>query len=193
MCAAYSWLGIRTIAVNSSFLWADFADVLYAADSHWWRWMHDGIDYPKIGVNAEEVRRRYAAFRGQRCTIQSSGGNVADESVHMLKNKGDKGLSLDPEALVTGRNSGFQAMNLAVLAGAKRIVLLGFDGAPQHDGREHFHGPHPRPTPSAAYPLYRQAMSAAENPLIDSGIEVVNCSPGTQIDSFPKARLEDVL
>jgi hypothetical protein len=54
--------GIRTIAVNSSFLWAHFADVLYAADSHWWRWMHDGIDYPKIGVNAEEVRRRYAAF-----------------------------------------------------------------------------------------------------------------------------------
>jgi hypothetical protein len=36
-------------------------------------------------------------------------------------------------------------------------------------------------------------MSAAENPLIDCGVEVINCSPGTRIDSFPKRALEDVL
>jgi hypothetical protein len=144
-------------------------------------------------MDAAEVRRRFGAFRGEKCTIQSSGGNVADTGVHMLKNKEGMGLSLDPETLVSGRNSGFQALNLAVLAGAKKIILLGFDGAPQDDGREHFHGPHPRPTPSAAYPLYRQAMSAAENPLIDFGVEVINCSPGSRIDSFPKSALEDVL
>jgi hypothetical protein len=117
--------GLPTIAVNSSFLWADFAEVLYAADSHFWRWMFQGIDYPKIGMDAAEVRRRFGAFRGEKCTIQSSGGNVADTGVHMLKNKEGMGLSLDPETLVSGRNGGFQALNLAVLAGAKKIILLG--------------------------------------------------------------------
>jgi hypothetical protein len=103
------------------------------------------------------------------------------------------GLSTDSRALVTGRNSGFQALNLAVLAGARRILLLGFDGKPAADGKAHWFGDHSRPTPVAAYPLYRQAMSAAENALAAAGVEVVNCSPGSAIDSFHKAALQEVL
>jgi hypothetical protein len=43
------------------------------------------------------------------------------------------------------------------------------------------------------YPLYRQAMSAAEHALQAQGVEVINCSPGSAIDSFPKMALEAVL
>lgn len=188
---------VRAVVVNDAYLLASWADVQYAADSHWHQWHQEGIAKPALKLSAEQVKERWASFAGQKCTIQNSGANVTDEAVHMLRNRSfpshSMGLSLDPTALVTGRNSGFQAMNLAVLAGAKQIVLLGFDGAPAKDGREHFHGGHPRPTPVAAYPLYRQAMSAAENALAEAGVEVVNCSPGSAIDSFPKKALEDVL
>lgn len=188
---------LRCIAVNSAYLWAPFADALYAADSHWFRWHTEGIAIPQLGLTSVEVRERFAAFAGQKCTIQNSGANVADEAVHMLRNKTHPdrafGLSRDPRALMTGFNSGFQALNMAILAGGTPNLLLGFDGAPSRDGRTHFHGAHPRPTPQEAYPLYRRAMSAAEHDIEELGIEVINCSPGSEINSWPKMALEEAL
>lgn len=140
---------------------------------------------------------RWAAFSGQKCSIENSGGAAIDAGVHVLKNANGNGhgfgLSRDPRALVTGRNSGFQALNLAILAGAKRIILLGFDGKPNEEGKGHWFGEHPKPTPGAAYPLYRQAMSAAERDIEAAGVEVVNCSPGSAIDSFKKMELQEAI
>lgn len=188
----------RAIAVNDAFLWADFADAHYAADSHWHAWMTEpryDIAKPLLGLSAEEVRRRWAEFSGQKCTIENSGANVRDERVHMLRNQVERGhsygLSLDARYLVTGRNSGFQALNLAVLAGAKQILLLGFDG--ERGEKEHFHGGHLRPTPIAVYPLYRQAMEEAKEPLRKAGVTVLNCTPGTAIRTFPRVRLDVAL
>jgi hypothetical protein len=188
---------VRCIAVNDAYLWAPWADVQYAADSHWHKWHTQGIEKRALGLSADQVRDMWAGFQGQKCTIENSSGNVQDDAVHMLRNRNfpyhGVGLSMDPCTLVTGRNSGFQSLNLAVLAGAKEIILLGFDGQEGKDGKSHFFGNHPRPTPSAAYPLYRQAMSAAENDLIAAGVTVLNCSPGSAIDSFKKIAIEDVL
>ncbi len=188
---------VRAIAINDAYLLAPWADAHYAADSHWHRWHTDGIAMPLLGLSAAQVGARWAAFAGQKCTIQNSGGNVTDDAVHMLRNRdfpnNGMGLSLDPQVLVTGRNSGFQALNLAILAGGGRDILLGFDGQVGADGKNHWFGDHPRPTPSAAYPLYRQAMSAAENAILAAGVEVINCSPKSAIDSFPKMKLEDVI
>jgi hypothetical protein len=193
--AAHTRGDVHCIVVNDAYLLAPWADVHYAADSHWHKWHTDGI--ARAGYTAEQVAALWANFAGQKCSIQNSGGNITDHAVHMLRNKDfpnhGVGLSLDPQALVTGRNSGFQALNLAVLAGAKRILLLGFDGQVAKDGKQHWFGDHPRPTPPAVYPLYRQAMSAAEHALQAQGVEVINCSPGSAIDSFPKMALEAVL
>jgi hypothetical protein len=188
---------VRVIAVNDAYLLAPWADVQYAADAHWHRWHTEGIAKPVLGLTAQDVRARWAGFAGQKCSIQNSGEPIADDAVHMLRNRDfprhGVGLSLDPRALVTGRNSGFQALNLAVLTGAKRVILLGFDGKPNEQGKEHFHGGHPKPTPAAAYPLYRQAMSSAENAIEEAGVTVLNCSPGSEINSFPKVALEGAL
>ena len=186
---------VRCIAVNDAYLLAPWADVHYAADSHWHKWHTDGI--ARVGLDAPTVAKLWAEFQGQKCSIESSGGNIQDDAVHMLRNKTfpdhSMGLSLDSRALVTGRNSGFQALNLAILAGAARVILLGFDGQPAKDGKAHWFGEHPRPTPAAVYPLYCQAMSAAENAILAAGVEVINCSQGSAINAFPKAALEDML
>lgn len=198
---------LRVVAVNDAFLWADFADVHYSADAHWHFWVTRGYsqkpngvrvpyDKPKLGLTADQVKRRWAEFGGQKCTIENSGATVEDDRVHMLRNRAGPrehsyGLSLDRQYLITGRNSGFQALNLTVLAGAKRIMLLGFDGQP--GAQEHFHGGYPRPTPASVYPDYRHAMRVAREPLLRAGVTVLNCSPGSAIDAFPHAPLEHAL
>lgn len=188
---------VRVIAVNDVYLWIPWAEVLYGADSHWWGWQIEGVAKPVLGLSAAQVRERFRAFAGQKCTIQNSGENVADDAVHMLRNLKhplhSQGLSLDPRYLATGRNSGYQALNLAVLAGAKTIVLLGFDGRPAVDGKTHWSGGHPRPTPAAAYEEYRRAFSAGESAIAAAGVRVINASPGSAIDSFPKMELEQAL
>jgi len=173
---------LRVIAVNDAYRLAPFADICYFADSEWWGWHKDRPDFQ--------------AFVGQKCSISDSGGNIKDPAVHILRNANGRGhsfgLSLDPKQIVTGSNSGYQALNIAVLAGAKTILLLGFD-AREPTGKTHWFGDHPKREPIAAYAEYRKAFSAGERAILAAGVKVVNCSPGSAIDSFPKMDLEDAL
>lgn len=188
--AAMKVLGV--IAVNDAYLWAPFADVCYFADSHWWRWHTEGVAKPRLNLTAAQVREAFAAFKGQRCSIQNSGDNIADAAVHIMQllhyPRRTNDLSVKRDFIGSGSNSGFQAINLAVLAGAKRILLLGFDGRGGH-----WHGSHPRPDCPSNHEEFRKAFSAIERPLAALGVEVINCSPGTFIDSFPKRSLDQVL
>lgn len=187
---------VKCVAVNDAYLLAPWADLDYAADSHWHAWHTAGISKPKLGLTAEQVRARWAAFAGQKCTIQNSGRNVQDDAVHMLRNKTfpnhSMGLSRDPCALITGWSSGFQALNLATLAGALLALLLGFD-ARDGQAESHWHGGHPRDMPVMAYEQFRRAFSMAEHDLTAAGVRVINCSPGSAINSFVKLPLAEAL
>lgn len=191
---------VKCVVVNDAYLLAPWADVLYAADSRWWEWHAKGIAKPKLNLTAQQVKEKFDRFAGERCSIQYSGSNVKDERVHILKNmthplpNHSLGISLNPERLVTGRNSGFQAINLIVLTGATKVVLLGIDGKLGEQDVSHFHGGHPAQTPwSLFFEQMRKTFAAAEQALKDAGVEVLNCSPGTAIDHFPKLPLEQVL
>jgi len=188
----------RAIAVNDAYLLMPTADVCYFADSEWWAWNTKGHAKPLLGLTAAQVRERFAAFAGHKCSIRWSGMNITDDAVHILKAKNgenhDIGISLDPSMLAKGRSSGFQALNLAILAGAKTIILLGFDGKLGPDGETHFFGDHPRITPAEPfYEAMRKAFSAAEREIAATGVRVVNCNTNSAIDSFPKVALEQAL
>lgn len=188
---------VKCVAVNDAYLWADFADVCYFADAKFFRWQQEGVAKPALGLTEEQVRERWAEFPGQKCSIENSMAYIDDPAVYLLRNAHfpyhGTGLSLDPGRVVTGRNSGFQALNLAILAGAKRIILLGFDGRPNAEGKTHFFGEHPTPTPAAVWQEIQKAFSAAESAIEAAGVRVVNCSPGSFIDSFPKMALQDAM
>lgn len=186
---------LKCIAVNDAYLWATWADVLYAADASWHVAHTKGVDKFMLKLSAAQVREKFASFAGQKCSIQCQEMNIKDDAVHILKNKhfpihGD-GLSLDPTMLVTGRNSGYQAMNLAILAGAKTIVLLGFDGQAK-DGKSHWHGGHKNPTPQAAYDEYRRAWSAGEREIKAAGVRMINATPGSAI-GFERMGIEEAI
>ena len=187
---------VRVIAVNDAYLIAPWADICYFADASWHAWQVEGRPKPKLGLTSADVRARFAAFAGQKCSIQNTGGSIDDAAVHLLRNlhypQNGTGLSLDPEYLVTGSNSGFQALNLAVLAGARTIVLLGFD-ARDADGEEHWHGRHQVRTVAGAQAGYRRSFASAAKAIKAAGVTVLNCSPGSAITCFERADLMDAL
>jgi hypothetical protein len=89
-----------------------------------------------------------------------------------------------------GGNSGYQAVNLAFLFGAAKIVLLGFD----MKGGSHWHGDHPgalnRGVPTRAF---AKAFPALADDLKSEGVEVLNATRDTALECFPKIDLEDAL
>jgi hypothetical protein len=167
------------ICVNDAYILFPEADALYFADKKWHDW--------------HQYKPEFITFAGYKISIRSGDLSVDAPDIHYLAQNGVDGLSFDPEYLHTGRNSGFQALNLAVLAGAKRVVLLGFDGARAPDGRRHWFGDHPVNEPDSIYPVYVKSFSLAENDLKTAGVEVINCSMQSQINAFLKAPLESLL
>ena len=91
-----------------------------------------------------------------------------------------------------GGNSGFQAINLAYLWGAKRIVLLGFDGKAV-GGKDHWFGQHPQGlTQVQPYSLWLDHFPQLAYDLKREGVEVINCSPDSAITCFKGADIETV-
>jgi hypothetical protein len=169
----------KVIAVNDAYLLAPWADVLYFCDDRWWAWHKD--------------RPEYKAFAGIKVTLENPRVCQLEPSVKPVKNLGSDGLSPVRFAVMTGRNSGYQAINLAVHFGARRILLVGFDMR-NIDGKSHWFGDHPRPTPKDAYAnVMLPAFPTLVEPLATLGVTVINCTPGSALDVFPKMPLEDAL
>lgn len=173
----------RVLAINNAAIQlAPFADVLYAADPRWWEWHRNDLALKE--------------FAGEKSSIQIENYKHQDD-VHVIRNldypNHTDGLSLSPFSIRTGSHGGWQAMNIAILAGTKKIFLLGFDGAPDKDGKSHFHKGHPIPTPPQAYKYYQRSFSAAEKAIQDAGVQVINCSLASRIDTFPKQALTGLL
>lgn len=167
------------IAVNNSYALAPWAEISYFADFRWWEWHH--------------ARAEFKAFPGEKVTIENTGMLIRDERVHMLHNLGTEGLSEKPNGLHTGCNGGYQAINIATLAGAKKIILLGYD---MHypNGRSHWHAGHPTKVPEQHYTgNYARMFDTITAQLKRIGVLVVNASIGSRLKTFPIVPLETAL
>jgi len=191
---------VHAIAINASYLKAPWAELLYFADAKFYDWHRLGVAMPGLGMDAAAVRNAFRSFPGQRCSILHNVGRIDDDSIHLLRNlhgtgntRGADLISLDPEKIATGRNSGYQALNISILAGAAKVLLLGFDGSVDQGGATHWHGGHPKATPNSAYEMYRRAFSEGEKAVKETGVRVLNCSPGTKITAFDRAELRQAL
>jgi hypothetical protein len=94
--------------------------------------------------------------------------------------------------LRNGRNSGYQAINLAVHLGAAQIILLGYDMQFGRRGEHHWFGPHPSRVPPPV-DLFLRHFPTLVKPLQQRGVSVVNCSPSTALTCFPRRPLRDEL
>lgn len=160
------------IAINTTFKIAPWASMLYACDAAWW--FH----------HAQEALK----FKGLKVT-QSS--NVPFKNVLSLRGTGDSGFDDDPRCIRTGKNSAYQALHIAIHAGAKKIILCGVD---MHGAN--WHGDHPKPlrtTKQVGYQMMIELWETIIPELNKRNIEVINCSPESALNVFPKMNLEQAL
>lgn len=162
--------GQHVIAIKDTIRLAPWAEVLYACDAKWWR--HYGPDL---------------TFTGPRYSLEREAAPWAQ----VLRNDGVLGLETRPSGLRTGRNSGYQAINLAVHLGARRIVLLGFDMQPSGD-QHHWFGAHPYVAKAPPYREFLQCFQSIVAPLKAIGVEVVNASRISALTCFPRVTLAEV-
>lgn len=158
----------RCIAINTTFRRAPWADVLYACDASWWRLYHGEVE---------------AGFIGEKWTQDFEARRFARH----IESRRAPGLGKRPGVIHQGGNSGYQAINLAYQAGARKIILVGFD---MHG--THWHGKYENGLPNTQEWLFRQWLANFEQLAADlkaEGVEVVNCTPGSALTCFRAASL----
>lgn len=166
---------IPTIVVNSTVQLAPWADVLLAGDRGWWT---------QCSVLAD-------SFNGLKVTSTAS---IRYPGLLYLVPTGPEGYDHEPNCVRTGGNSGYQAVHVAMRAGARRIVMCGVDLTLAHG--VHWHGPHPRllgnPTPTTIE-LMRRRFATLVVPAKKIGVEIVNCSPISALQCFDRMSLDEAL
>ena len=165
----------RVVAVNDAYRLLPYADILYACDDRWWRANIADIDQKFHGERWTTTRGR----RGQRQErvagrrkLNLVGGHTSDT------------FSNDPAVVHYGSNSGFQAVNLALLKGAAKVILVGFDMRVVN-GLRHFFGDHPDPLHNRAD--YRDFIAPFTRAAKSCRVPVVNATPDSALDCFPKS------
>ncbi len=173
--------GEIVVAVNDAWRMVPWAVALYACDSSWWR-HHEGVPdftgekWTSHGLKPPNDKTEIAARYGLRV--------VAGEM--------KPGFSLDPTRIHYGQNSGFQAVNLAILWGADPIVLVGFDMRVVEDKR-HFFGSHPPGLKSGgSYHVWVKHFERAKA-MLPAGIRIINATPGSALGCFERLTLEEAL
>lgn len=174
------WFGPwRIVAVSDAWRLLPLADILYSCDAEWWN-VHEGVP----------------AFRGEKWSSQGDDKeknddkyDVADKyGLKLVRGRQGVGFSTNPDLIHYGSNSGFQAVNLAVLKGATKIVLVGFDMR-EVEGKRHFFGDHPAGLRNhGEYRNFIRAFEQATPP-----VPIINATPGSALKCFPMMDLRDAL
>lgn len=167
----------KVFVIKSSLKLAPWADALYGADLGWW--VANKLDVDQfIGWKFCPCPRICHAYKGVRLVKLQSRAMV------LTKNIGTVGCGLE----TGGGHSGFQAINLAVQFGAKRIVLVGFDmtlsgGAHWHKDYRGIAKPDAKRVKS-----WREEMDACASQFKQLGVEVLNASPVSALTAYPKIK-----
>ena len=195
--------GVRVIAVNTAYQLAPWADLCYFCDQCWYIWHHGGLDVTGHRRPGPFTPVRYPGFRefrefnGIKAALENACTYAVDPSVRILHNYGEKGFCDVADGVTSGRSSGYQAIHLAAHLGVVRVLLLGFDMRAV-DGRTHWHSGTPLAHQRATAPQdfdneMLPRFADLVDPLAKRGIGVLNCTPGSAIQCFPRADLADAL
>lgn len=173
----------RVIAVSDAWAMLPSADVLYACDGPWWTVVKNG---------ARRIQHIRASFDGELWTQQKL---MAEQlGLRHILGSNDEGLTTRPDAINNGKNSGYQAMNLAYLFGAKRIVAVGLDMQKGANGEQHFFGDHPYPLDNRIdFDDCKRRFVRLAKDLEEAGVDVINASARTALKCFRRVSLEVAL
>lgn len=107
--------------------------------------------------------------------------------LHLIPRGPLRKLSTDPSHLGWFGNTGAAGINLALLLGAKRVFLLGFDMKLSGEGRANFHDIRIHPDSASVYVNFLRQMKDLAKGLPEAfpDCEVINVNDDSAMDTFP--------
>lgn len=174
---------LPVLAIKKNVEIAPFAEVVYGCDFPWWRSVHGLPDFK--GLKLAYDTRAHDHYGIGKVEIDLDKDADRADRIHM-----------DRVGLVgSGKNSGFQALNLAVQWGADRVLLIGFDC--QDRSGVHWYGrntAYQMNNPGADnFRRWIRAFNAAATDLQALEVEAVNASPISDLKCFKRQGVEATL
>lgn len=168
----------RFIAVNRSVQLCPWADVWYACDYDFWKHSLGG-----------------PLFEGLRMSIDIRACREWPEIHHLACNKVTDIAILEPSGAVGwGGNSGFHALQIAVQAGCKKVLLVGMDATLKYG--KHWHEDHPlgmhNPRSNSVY-RWARAIDRAADQINKLGVKVINCSSISSLRAYQKMTFTEAM
>jgi hypothetical protein len=180
----------HVIGINISFMIGDWIDMMFFGDEKFYT----------------IYKEHLAMFPGLKVSCHVNMKSVP--WIKYLEKDGRKaqGISPKPNAVGWNNNSGAAAISVAANAGAKRIMLLGFDMCKDEKNRKHWHNVYASietrqiikarninrvaPLP---FERHLRGFPAIARDAKARGIEILNVSPDSKITVFPKVSVKDIL
>lgn len=185
--------GRRSIGVNLAFYAFD-PTIIFSMDTRFLNWIFNGTydrgSFPGLRAKFEKT----AAYKVWLLTYSASlAEDIFIVPVHKSYQDGLGSFTLRyRDGIGHGNNSGYAALNLAVILGANPIYLLGFDCNRLPDA-SHWHAGHPVPQNpkhlDSFIPRFETAAAATKK----AGIRVVNLNPASALRCFEFGSLEEAL
>lgn len=171
------------IGINVAYLFGDWIDMVFFGD--------DGF--------FNQHKFELATFKGLRVSCVS---NVASMSwvKYLPKDGKGRGISENPKTVCWNNNSGAAAISVAANAGAKRIILIGFDMKLNEKNYQHWHNLYGkgddvsvRRMQKLPFDRHMRGFAPIAQDAKKRGIEIINCSPDSKIVEFRKVPVKDLL
>jgi len=175
---------IKVAGLNRAYLIAKWLDWLHGGDA--WFWQH-------------HTGNRKGDWKGERptklpclkscCEAPREPLRLGQDIYQLPFAKRGRGLPfVDPKKPIHyGFDSGYQLIQAVIVAGATKLVLLGFDGRPGnwHEG---YGG-----RTTSLWDKVHDSHGHLAGVVKEKGVEVWNCSPGSSFRCWPMEKLEEIL
>lgn len=165
---------VVTFGCNDAFRIVPYLDVSYACDPPWMENAvknYGWLDHP----STKWTQDRDAAPKHHLNWIAGTSGPDLSENQQLIH---------------FGGNSGFQILNLALLYGCTKFLLVGYNMSTP-GGKRHFFGDHPKPmSRSTSFQSFLQAFSTIKGAHRQA---IFNCTPDTTLKHFEQRNLKEML
>jgi len=160
------------IGVNDAYLLGEWVDVCIFGDMAWYE-KHKGplLDYNGLKVSCNDK-------------------TLGVQGINTLQRK-RKTVTTIPGTIGWYNNTGLAAINLATILGCKKIVLLGFDMCFK-GGESNWH-PNIRDQRPERYNDFLSAFDRCKWMYEQLGVEILNATPDSKLNTFPQVELKDVI
>lgn len=175
----------HVIGINVAYLIGDWISMVFFGDNRFY----------------VQHRKELAKHPGLKVSSNPIAGKTDWVKYLAKENRKPKGISENPKTVCWNGNSGAAAISVAANAGAKRIILLGFDMSLDEAYRQHWHklyaatAPKPNPKRKNRLPFSRHLLGFEfiAKDAKERGIEIINVCPESAITQFPKVNLKELL